>query len=331
MKYMSLEVSTKSLECAVVNESGDLLQRSTLPVSLRTVRDVIKTVRGSVALVFEEGELAGWLYRNLIHDVDQIIVADPWYNRLIYDTDNKSDNLDVVKLLKLFRGGFIQPVHHTYDEERAEFKRLVFAYHDTNKQLTRSKNQIKSQYRLQGIIVKGKAVYSEERRDEYLSRVPADKIIRSYYERVDMLRSQKGWVKKEVKRRSRAYPEIAWFDELPGVGLIAAATYYAVIDDPHRFNRKQQIWSYSHLGKGSYQSGNTMLNRKQKRGNRWLKHIALNAATRAIRSKPNPYRSQYIELVEIKGKSPWLAKRIVARHILTTMWVMWKKGEQYRG
>jgi len=103
-----LEVSTKSLECAVVNESGDLLQRSTSPVSVRTVRDVIKTVRGSVALVFEEGELAGWRYRNLI-----------------YDMDNKSDNLNVVKLLKLFRGRFIQPVHRSIRIRKSLF--LSFA------------------------------------------------------------------------------------------------------------------------------------------------------------------------------------------------------------
>jgi len=331
MKYMALEISTESFECAVVNAHCDLMQRLTLPVSLKKVRDVIKALKGPIALVFEEGELAGWLYRNLVFDVDQLVVAEPWHNRLIYDTDTKSDRLDAFKLVKLFWGGFIQPVHHTPDNRRAEFKRLVFAYHDTVKQLTRCKNQIKSQYRQQGIIVKGKAVYSAERRDEYLSRVPEDKIIRSYYQRLDMLMSQKDWLRKEVMAGSGAYPQIAWFNDIPGVGLIAAATFYAVIDDPNRFIRKQQVWSYSHLGKGCYQSGNTLLNRKQKRGNRWLKYIALDAAQRAIRSKPNPYSRQYIELVEIKGKSPQLAKRVVARHILTTMWAMWRKGERYRG
>ena len=96
-------------------------------------------------------------------------------------------------------------------------------------------------------------------------------------------------------------------------------------------NRKQQLWAYCHLGKGCYQSGNTFLNKKQKRGNRYLKAMALGAATRTIRCKPNPYRSQYVDYVEVKGKRPQMAKRIVARHIITTMWTMWRKGEQYRG
>lgn len=331
MKYMSLEISTKSFECAVINERGDLVHRSSLPVSLKTVRKVIEKIKPPIALVFEEGELAGWLYRNLIYDVDQIVVAEPWNNRLIYDTDSKTDNLDVLKLTKLFRGGFIQPVHHTHDESRADFKRLAFAYHDADKQLTRCKNQIKSQYRQRGIIAKGKAVYSKEHRDKYLSQLSMDTVVRSYYERLDIISRQKDRLKKELIRRSKAYPEIARFDEIPGVGLIAAATFYAIIDDPNRFNRKQQVWSYAHLGKGRYESGNTIQNRRQKRGNRWLKYIALDAAQRAIRSAPNPYRSQYIELVEIKGKSPKMAKRIVARHILTTMWTMWKKGERYKG
>lgn len=330
MKYMSLELSTRSIECAVMSERGDLIHRSSILFSLKNIKAVIEKVKSPIALVFEECELAGWLYRNLVYEVDQIVVAEPWYNRLIYATDTKTDNLDAIKLVKLFRGGFIQPVHHTHDESRADFKRLVFAYHDATKQLTRCKNQIKAQYRQQGLIVRSKAVYSKDQREEYISRLSGDMVVRSYYERLDVLSEQKERLKHELKCCSKAYPEIACFEEIPGVGLIAAATFYAVIDDPNRFVRKQQVWSYAHLGKGSYESGNTIQNRRQKRGNRWLKYIALDAAQRAIRSKANPFRSQYIELVEIKGKSPQMAKRIVARHILTTMWTLWKKGESYR-
>lgn len=331
MYYVSLEVSSLSFECAVLNETGKLIKRITLPVSLKAVRNVLKTLKGSIAMVFEEGELASWLYRNLVRDVDQIVVAEPWYNRLIYDTDSKTDDLDAVKLVKLFRGGFIQPVHHTHDETRTVFKQHIYAYHDTTKQLTRCKNQIKAVYRQQGIIIKAQKVFNLSKREEYLSKLTLDNTVSFFYDRLDLLSKHKERLNQEIKKRSKPYPEIAWFMDLPGVGLLTAATFFSVIDEPHRFARKQQLWAYCHLGKGCYQSGNTFLNKKQKRGNRYLKSMALRAATRAIRCKPNPYRSQYVDYVEVKGKRPQMAKRIVARHLITTMWTMWRRGEQYRG
>lgn len=331
MYYVALEVSSISFECAVLNETGTLIKRLTLPVSLKSVRDLFKTLNSSIALVFEEGELAGWLYRNLVRDVDQIVVAEPWYNRLIYDTDSKTDDLDAAKLVKLFRGGFIQPVHHTHDENRTIFKQHIYAYHDTTKQLTRCKNQIKAVYRQQGVILKGQGVFDISKRTEYLSMLTLDNTVSFFYDRFDLLSRHKEHLNQEIKKRSKPYPEVAWFMALPGVGLLTAATFFAVIDDPHRFTRKQQLWAYCHLGKGCYQSGNTYLNKKQKRGNRYLKSMALRSATRAIRCKPNPYRSQYVHYTEIVGKRPQMAKRIVARHIITTLWTMWRKGEQYRG
>ncbi|MCH8012103.1 MAG: hypothetical protein IIA61_09190 [Candidatus Marinimicrobia bacterium] len=77
MKYMSLELSTRSIECTVMSKRGDLIHCSSFILSLEKVRDVIDKVKLPIALVFEECELAGWLYCNLVYDVDQIVVAEP--------------------------------------------------------------------------------------------------------------------------------------------------------------------------------------------------------------------------------------------------------------
>ncbi|MCH8012104.1 MAG: hypothetical protein IIA61_09195 [Candidatus Marinimicrobia bacterium] len=73
--------------------------------------------------------------------------------------------MDAFKLAKLFRGSFIQLVHHSHDESRADFKRFVFTYHDATKQLTRCKNQIKPNIVNEGLLVRSKAVYSKEQRE----------------------------------------------------------------------------------------------------------------------------------------------------------------------
>ena len=111
MNYMGIDVHSGSCEFAVINESGNVLEQSSFQTSLENLIEVAEKVKKPLNIVFEEGELAGWLYRGLLGYADDIVVADPVHNRLIYGSDQKSDKLDPVKLANLLRGGFINRVH----------------------------------------------------------------------------------------------------------------------------------------------------------------------------------------------------------------------------
>lgn len=330
MNYLGLDVSSTAIESVAFNEQGQLILHDTVPTSMENVLEMINKVKPPLAVVFEEGELADWLYRSLVHQVDQVVVADPWHNHLVYGTDQKDDLIDAEKLAMLLRGGFIKEVYHTADERRADFKNLVLAYHDGVNQVTRAKNKLKAQYRRQGIMVKDKRVYDPEYRQEYLRQVRNREVVILYHESVDKAVQQYGILKKMLTRQSRQFPQIRRFKRVPGVGPVTAATFFAIIDDPYRFSTKQQVWSYSHLGRAVHASGGTVQNRKQKRGNRLLKRVAMEAALAARKRRDNQFRRKYIDMVTIKKRDPRLARRIVARQILTTLWVMWKKEEEYK-
>jgi len=63
--------------------------------------------------------------------------------------------------------------------------------------------------------------------------------------------------------------------------------------------------------------------------NRLLKYTLKQAAEVAIQAKDNPFRRKYLDMTLLHGIAPHRAKLTIARNMLATMWVIWRKGEKY--
>ena len=329
MKYIGLDVHSDHINCVVIDEQGNLIHHDCFDTSLKNLINLSEKLKHPLSLVFEEGELADWLYQGLRSHFEEITVADPIENRMIYGGDQKSDPIDPLKLATLLRGGFINPVHHTWDHHRSQFKQLVFAYHDMAKQLTRTKNKIKAYYRKQGIIIKTDSVYHPLHRQEFIKQSRHPEIIQKYYQFLDLFQLEKNRFEKTLKKESRKYPVIKRFLKIPGVGIVTATTFFTIVDDPHRFDHKQKLWAYAHLGKAVHQSGNYEVTKHQRKGNRLLKYVIKIAAGDAVRQKTNEFTRAYIRMVNIQQKESKLAYRILARKLATIMWTMWKNNQPY--
>jgi len=329
MKYIGLDVHSTHINCAVIDEQGNLIHHNCFPTSLQNLINLSEKLKHPLSLVFEEGELADWLCQGLHPHFEKITVADPMENRLIYASDYKSDTIDPLKLATLLRGGFIHPVHHTWDHHRSQFKQMVFAYHDMAKQVTRIKNKIKAYYRKQGIIIKTGSVYHPDKRTLFIKESRHPEIIQKYYQFLDLFQQEKDRFEKNLKKESRYYPIIRRFLKIPGVGIVTATTFFTIIDDPHRFARKQQLWSYAHLGKAIHQTSTFEITKHQRKGNRLLKYVIKIAAGDAVRQKTNEFTRAYIRMVDIQQKESKLAYRMIARKLATIMWTMWKNNQSY--
>src|SRR5262245_56538946 len=110
---------------AVLNQAGKVVQQSKCKTAMDTLREIIGKVPAPRNLVFEEGPLANWLYRNLVEHVEELTVAEPRRNRLIACEGDKDDPVDAAKLADLLRGGFIKSVHQTATLAETLFKQLV--------------------------------------------------------------------------------------------------------------------------------------------------------------------------------------------------------------
>jgi len=126
--------------------------------------------------------------------------------------------------------------------------------------------------------------------------------------------------------------------QIPSIGPIRAAVLLGILQTPHRFRTKRQLWSFSGVGiethsSADYRSVDGRLQRTKKqisiRGlnrncNRDLKNLFKGAAIVAS-SKPGPFQEFYNALLT-KGIRPEMARLTLARKIATIVLIMWKRG-----
>jgi transposase len=129
--------------------------------------------------------------------------------------------------------------------------------------------------------------------------------------------------------------------QIPSIGPIRAALLMALIQTPHRFRTKRQLWAYSGLAiethdstQYRYVAGQLQRSKKtqQLRGlnrnhNHDLKAIFKGAATRAS-SGAGPFNDFYEALLN-KGMRPSMARLTLARKIAAITLVVWKKGAHF--
>src|SRR5215472_2758255 len=142
-------------------------------------------------------------------------------------------------------------------------------------------------------------------------------------------------------RRVANMPSPPSSDRFPPWGRFARALAVALIQTPHRFRSKRQLWAYSGLGletrdSGEYHYVHGQVRRRKKqptiRGlnkdyNHDLKSLFKGAATRAS-VQPGPFQEFYQRSLG-KGIKPTMVRLTLARKIAAITLTLWKKGEDF--
>ena len=314
-----------------MDQDNSIVFEQTLATSCQNLKAAIGAFIETKSVVFEESTLAAWAYRVLQPCAEKVVVADPLHNHWIAGDEKSNDITAARKLAQLLRAGLIHPVHHS-TQQRQLFKELVLSSHDTSGEVVRFKNKLKAKFRQHGVQCTGPSVYGSGR-DEWLGRVPvggARLQVQMLAESIDHFSEQKSRLRQQIGRQARNFPVIAGFQHVPGIGLIRAATFFAIIDTPHRFANKRKVWSYCGLGVVGRQS-DQMIGPKHltRSGNRRLKDLAKGAAISAIGMGENQYARQYRRLLT-KGIKVENARLTVARAIVSTLYAMWRDGTAYQ-
>jgi transposase len=333
MNYIGVDCHISTLDFAVVTKMGRVKKKARVKTSAKEFMEFIKTVPKPRRIFIEEGTLASWLLETSIRYGEKLIITDPKTNKWISKSMNKDDAIDAEKLAHLARGGYIKEIYHPVNKKR-RFKELVFAYHDTVKNLTRIKNKLKARFRADGIPCYGTTVFSEHSRDKWRSKLPTNPIARliagELWKQLDQLDEAKKTLRKQIRTESKQYPEIKRFMEVPGIGLIHASTIFAIVDTPYRFSNKKKLWMYAGIGLAERSSGDTVYSKRLTREfNRRLKDTIKKAVEAAIGAKDNQFKRQFVRLTIGQGLPVHKAKLTVARSLLATIYGIWKNGEEY--
>jgi transposase len=341
-KYIGLDVHQATISVAVMDETGRVVMECILETKAATIVEFFAGLRGTVSVTFEEGTCAAWLYDLLKPHVASLLVCNPRKNALL-KVGNKSDRIDARKLAELLRGNQLRPVYHGETGVRT-LRELCRSYLAIVKDLSRVMNRLKALYRSWAIPCAGRDVYYSRHRAEWLEKIREAGVRRRaehLYQQLDMLQHMRQQARRELLAESRKHPVTARLRQIPYLGPIRSALAVALIQTPHRFRTKRQLWAYSGLAletriSAEYEYDRGQLRRSKKmisiRGlnkdhNHDLKGLFKGAATMAS-VRPGPFRDFY-ERALAKGMKPTMAWLTLARKIAAITLTLWKKGEPF--
>ncbi len=315
---------------------------STIETKAITILEFLKGLRGYLHVTLEEGTWAAWLYDLIKPHVTELVVCNPRRNTLLKE-GSKSDRIDARKLAELLRANLLRSVYHGEHGVRA-LKELGRSYLAISTDLIRVMSRLKAIYRSWGIPCTGKQVYAPRYRTPWLGKLAEAGVRRRaefYYQQFDALRSLRQQVRHELLGEAQKHDAWKLLRQIPFLGPIRAALLIALIQTPHRFRSKRQLWTYIGLGIETYSSAehrcvNGELRRAKKpvwiRGlnrnhNHDLKNLFKSAATVAA-AKPGPFQEFYDARVA-QGMRPEMARLTLARKIAAITLTIWKKGARF--
>ncbi len=159
-----------------------------------------------------------------------------------------------------------------------------------------------------------------------------------FYQQLDLLRRLHQEARCDFVVESHKHPAVKLLRQIPFIGPIRAALLVALLQTPHRFRTKRQLWAYSGFavethdsGEYRYVRGKLLRNRERisVRGlndnyNHDLKNLFKSTAISAS-TRPGPLRDFYVALLA-KGMRPTMARLTLARKIAAITLTCGRKG-----
>ena len=338
-KYIGMDVHKESISIAIRNAAGKVAMECVIETKASMILQFFDGLRGDLHVTFEEGTWAAWLYDLLKPHVTKLVVCDPRRNALLLD-GNQNDRVDARKLSDLLYMNKLHAVYHG-DHGLRTLKELGRSYLTMMKDQCRVMSRIKAIYRSWAIPCSGKQVYGSRHRAEWLGKILEPGVHRRaelYYQQLDALRTLRQEVRKDLLAESKKHKIWKRLCEIPSIGPIRAVELLGILQTPHRFRTKRQLWTYCGLAVESSSSAdhkveNDQLRRRKKRKetrglnencNHDLKNLFKGAAVVAS-IKPGPFAEFYAALLA-KGMRPEMARLTLARKIATIVLIVWKKG-----
>src|SRR5499433_4167245 len=255
-KYIGLDVHQATISVAVRDSAGKLVVEAVLETKAETILQFLRGVRGSLHVTLEEGTWAAWLHDLLLPHVTRVVVCDPRRNSLLR-AGNHNDRVDARKLAELLYLNELNPVYHGEHGLRT-LKEVARSYLTITRDLTRVMARLKAIYRSWAIPCAGEQVYAPRYRAEWLAKISEGGVRRRaehYYQQFDALAVLRQEVRRELLAESRKHQATKLLRQIPAIGPIRSALLIAILQTPHRFRTKRQLWGYSGLDLRTYTSG----------------------------------------------------------------------------
>jgi len=343
VKYIGMDVHKAMTVITVLDSTGKMRAEAAIETKTATMVQFIRGLEGILHVTLEESTYSAWLYDVLSPYVAKVVVCDPRKNAAYFKSGNKSDKIDAHKLADLLRTNMLSAVYHGNQSVRA-LKELARSYLCLVEDTTRVMNRLKAIYRGRGIACSGTRVYSQLHHNEWLEQLQEAGVrhrTELLYAQLDLLLPLRRQAKDALLAEGKKHAAQKLLRTIPGIGPLRAALLIALLQTPHRFRSKRQLWTYAGLGVVTQDSAEYCLRdgriqRSKKRAlvrglnrnrNPYLKEIFKGAAA-TVSARSAVWQEFYSRRLA-QGMKPESALLTVARKIAAIVLELWKKGERF--
>jgi transposase len=315
--YIALDWAQSNMALARMTKGSGQIKTVDVPSSVEELKIYLQQLQGRKILALEETNTAQWLYAELRSEVDEILICDPYRNRLLSDGP-KTDKIDARKLVLLLKNDLLKPIFHTTDE-LIDLRKVVSGYEDTLKAGVRLKNQRSALFRGQG---KGK-------REENVKGAMDQFVLSGIDEGIECYEAERERYKGLFSRLQKKHAAIRNLESIDGIGIVGAVKVVARVVNPKRFRNKGAWLSYCGLVKLQKESGGRSYGSRNPRYSRQMKSVFKTAAMSVIYSGQSSWKKDYEYLLSEKHLAEHQARQSIARKIAVTAWGILKSGKPY--
>jgi transposase len=332
--YVGLDVSLETTAICVIDDQGAVLWRGKCASTPDSIAAAVQThAPAAIRVGLETGQLSNWLTLNLRRRRVPVVCLDARHAKAALSLQiNKTDANDAFGLAQIVRTGWYREVS-VKSMDAHTLKMLLVARSQLVSQRQKTANTIRGLLKTFGlVIVRGsKGPFPIRVREQIAGNDVLAAIVEPLLIVWHAVREQIAMLDRLVLARARADAAARHLMTIPGVGVVVALAYTAVIDDPARFRRSASVGAYVGLTPRRYQSGEVDRGGHiSKCGDSLLRSYLFEAATVLLSRHPRSSTLKTWGLALAKRIGMRRAKVAVARKLAVVMHRVWSDRSEYR-
>lgn len=331
---IGIDLGDKNHVVCVLDDTGKTITLCTIENNQESLNNFFDKYKGATVAI-EAGTHSPWISRQLTVLGCTVLVGNPRKLRVIWDSNDKSDERDAKMLAQIarFDSELLYPITHRGQQAQLDLETLQ-ARDILVKSRTKMVNHVRSSVKSFGERLPSCS-------SESFHKQVADTIPQTLHETLTPVLEVIGNISERIKEYDRrieeisreCYPETELLRAIKGVGPLTALAFVLILEDPSRFEKSRQVGSFIGLTPRRDQSGEVDKQlRITKAGNPYLRRLLVGAAQYIL----GPFGEDCnlkrfgLRLSAQGGKN---AKRravvAVARKLAVLLHRLWQHGEIY--
>ncbi|HYD26881.1 IS110 family transposase [Brevundimonas sp.] len=332
MDHIGIDVHKKDSQLCILTSGGEAIEVR-VPTRLDRLAEVLAG-RPRSRVLLEASTESEWVARHVESLGHEVVVADPNYAPMygMRTRRVKTDRRDARALAEASRSGTYRVVHRRSDAQRAVNVRLTM-----RDALVRTRTRyiavIRSSLRAHGLRMP--AGGDAESFAERLASMDLPTGVRDEVSvlagLLEPINAQITACESVIKAMTKQDATVRRLQTAPGVGLIVATAFRAIIDDPNRFRDAQQVPAYLGLVPSEASSGEKpRKGRITKTGNGRMRWLLVQSAHGILRSRtPESLRlREWAGRIQRK-RGRKVATVALARKLAGILYAMMRDGTEF--